>query len=120
MNGFSSAGDWSGDKAANSMKKQLTEVQAAFEEEKSKTKSLTDRLNVLRSEFNQTKSAQVGAQKMLEEMQVSDNIVKRTFFGYHWSVRWKNFGELFKGILQDKVRFLYEVIWISNHKCNTE
>lgn len=72
VNGFagSPGGDWSGDKSTNQMKRQLTEAQTLLDEEKSKTKSLTDRLNVLRTELNQTKSSQVNAQRMLDDLQV--------------------------------------------------
>lgn len=44
--------------------------QADLDDEKLKNKSLTDRLGVLRMELNQTKSAQMGAQRMLEDIQV--------------------------------------------------
>jgi len=64
-------GDWSGDKSTNQLKRQLTETQALLDEEKSKTKSLTDRLTVVRGELNQTKTIQMGAQRKLEELEVS-------------------------------------------------
>ena len=70
MNGFGSSDDWSGDKSANQAKRQLTETQTFLEEEKAKTKSLTERLTVLRTELNQTKSAQISAQRMVDEFQV--------------------------------------------------
>jgi hypothetical protein len=72
VNGFGSSDDWSGDKSANQTKRQLTETQTLLEEEKSKTKSLTERLAVLRTELNQTKSAQISAQRMVDEFQVSN------------------------------------------------
>jgi hypothetical protein len=54
------------------MKRQLTDAQAQLDEEKLKTKSLTDRLNVLRTELNQTKSVQMSAQRTLDDMQASE------------------------------------------------
>jgi hypothetical protein len=46
-----------------------------LDDEKSKTKSLTDRLNVLRAELNQTKSAQLAAQRMFEDVQVNPDLL---------------------------------------------
>ena len=73
VNGFGVApdGDWSGDKSTNQLKRQLADTQALLDEEKLKTKSLTDRLTVVRTELNQTKTFQMGAQRKLEDLEVS-------------------------------------------------
>ena len=69
--GVAPDGDWSGDKSTTQLKRQLTETQALLDEEKLKTKSLTDRLSVVRTELNQTKTVQMSGQRMLEDLQVS-------------------------------------------------